>query len=68
MTMIYHPTKDKRVKAKGFESKINPTFDKHGESFNQEYVEFTVVGKQSEYQDFMLLKGCQEHNPKIKVK
>jgi len=67
MTMIFDPAKDKRVRAKGFEVKGNSTFDKDGQLYIQKYVEYTVIGKNSEYQSYMLLDEFEKHNPKIRL-
>lgn len=67
MIKIYHPVKERKVEVKDISVKINNTFDEHGKPFAQEYVEFTVVGNQHEYQDFMLVKDFKEHNPTVKL-
>ena len=67
MTQIYHPEKDRNINVKDISVKTNRTYNKQGNKYSQRYVEFTVLGAVREYQDYMLLKDFQKHNPHIPV-
>jgi len=66
-TEIYHSGKQRLVNAKDFVAKVNDTFDDDGKPYKQYYVEFTVVGENTEYQDFMLSADFTRYNPEIPV-
>ena len=67
MTVIYHPEKDRKIEVKDIKLKVNRAYNKMGTEYDQQYVEFTVIGENREYQDFMLLKEFRRHNPEIPV-
>ena len=66
-TIIFHCGKDRRIKVKNIKVMINHTYDKYGLDHDQKYVEFTVIGKQIEYQDYMLLEEFKNFNPEIPI-
>ncbi len=68
MTEIYDPRKQCIIEVRNVEQKTNRTFNENGNKYNQKYVEFTVIGKNREHQDFMLLKEFKKHNPDIEIK
>jgi hypothetical protein len=67
MTFIFHPVRDRIIKVRDLSLKSDSTFDEDGELFDQKYVEFTVIGNRTEYQDFMLLDDFKTHNPKVVI-
>jgi len=76
MTRIFHPVKDREVEIENVERKWHTVrsaakVDENEEVVytmeNQEYVEFTVLGLQHSYQDFMLLDDFKKHNPHVEV-
>ena len=67
MIKIYHPRKKKEVEVKGLAVKGNKTFNDDGEAIEQEYVEFTVIGQNTEYQDFLLIDDFESNNPTIEI-
>lgn len=68
MTEIYDSRKQCIIKVRDIQQKINRTYNENGNKYNQKYVEFTVIGKVREYQDFILLKEFKKYNPDIKIK
>jgi len=65
MTEIFHPGKGRRINVTDITVKTNDTYDKDGDEWAQQYVEFTVIGKHTHYQDFILLPAFKKHNPHI---
>jgi hypothetical protein len=42
-------------------------YDKNGKLKKNRYVQFTVIGKQHEWPDFMTIREFKKHNPTVIV-
>ncbi len=78
MTQIYHPIKGRTIEVRGLEVKSHGVRTKavlsedgdKVESYKTEsitYVEFTVLGRNREYQDSIPLEEFQRHNPHVPI-
>ena len=65
--MIYDPRVKKDIEVKDIEKKIHQVHDSGGNIHAQEYVEFTVIGHNTEWQDFILLDEFLRFNPEIRL-
>ena len=63
MTDIFHPGRNKTIKVKDIVVKNHLAPNAKGINERQEYVEFTIIGKTSEYLDFLLLAEFKQSNP-----
>ena len=54
--------------AKNLQKTSHEEYDKYGKLKSNHYVEFTVVGKNRTWKDFMPLKDFKRLNPKITIK
>ncbi len=53
--------------AKNIQKTSHKEYDKYGKLKNNHYVEFTVVGKNRSWKDFMPLKDFKRLNPEITI-
>ena len=60
-------TKNKK-EAEDFKVVAHEEYDKYGKLQTNKYVEFTIVGKNRSWTDFMPIKEFKKRNPEIKVK
>lgn len=66
MIEIYHPRKKEHVDVTNIELKTYLTPNEAtGEDELCSYVQFTTVGKRTEWEDYILLSDFQRHNPKV---
>lgn len=67
-TTIFHPVLGRTVQAVNFKVMENKSSDGHagnGGMVDKPYIEFTVLGNNSNYRDLMLLKDFKQVNPSI---
>ena len=59
---------DTPQEAKNLQKTSHKEYDKHGKLTTNHYVEFTVVGKNRQWKNFMPLKDFQKLNPNVSIK
>lgn len=60
-------TKNKR-EAENFKVVSHEEYDKKGKLQTNQYVEYTIIGKNRTWTDFMPVEDFKKRNPEIKVK
>jgi len=62
---IFNLHSNSKKKIKDLKVVSHKEYDKNGKKRNNKYVEFTIIGKNHQWMDFMLLKDFKKLNPKI---
>lgn len=64
---IFNLHSNSKKKIKGLKIASHKEYDKKGKQRTNQYVEFTVIGNNRQWKDFMPLKDFKKLNPKINI-
>ena len=64
---IFNLHSNNKKKIKGLKIASHKEYDKNGKQQTNRYVEFTVIGNNRQWRDFMSLKDFKKLNPKINI-
>jgi len=67
MMKILSPYSKVKTEVENLEQTSHKEYDKDGKLKKNDYVEFTVIGKNRKWKNFMSLKEFRKLNPKIKL-
>lgn len=67
-TKIYNPHTKGPSEAQDFVVRTHQEFNKAGVKRNKRYVEYTVIGKNRQWTDFMTIRDFKRLNPTVTVK
>ncbi|MBU0572691.1 hypothetical protein KKE18_03305 [Patescibacteria group bacterium] len=64
---IFNLHSNNKKKIKGLKVTSHKEYDKNGKKRTNRYVEFTVVGKNRQWKDFMPVEDFKKLNPEINI-
>jgi len=65
---IFNLHSDSVKDAQDFQVITNDEYDSNGKLVTRKYVQFTIIGNNHTWPDFMSIKDFKKLNPKVKVK
>lgn len=64
---IFNLHSNSKKKIKGLKIISHKEYDKNGKKRTNRYAEFTIIGDNHQWKDFMLLKDFKKLNPEINI-
>ena len=64
---IFNLHSNSKKKIKGLKIVSHKEYDKNGKKRTNQYAEFTIIGNNGQWKDFMPLKDFKKLNPKINI-
>lgn len=64
---IFNLHSDKKRKIKDLKKTSHKEYDEHGKKQTNHYIEFTIIGKNRKWVDFMSVKDFKRLNPTVDI-